>query len=107
MMDLYELALLAVILSAGYWGIFFLRRQPHGTPLYGAMLIGAATCAAIGYGGHGGGGGGGGRPRRARAGAGGGVLLPRPRPRPDGRPRPAPHRAAPPRPAPHRRRIAS
>jgi hypothetical protein len=32
MPDLYELALISVVIAAGYWGMFFVRRQPHGTP---------------------------------------------------------------------------
>jgi rhomboid protease GluP len=49
MTDVYELALISVVIAAGYWGLFFVRRQPHGTPLYGAMQLGAAALAAIGW----------------------------------------------------------
>lgn len=48
MTDLFELALIAVVVSAGYWGVFFVRRQPHGTPLFGLMQLGAAVLAALG-----------------------------------------------------------
>ncbi|MDB4963410.1 MAG: Rhomboid family protein [Myxococcales bacterium] len=44
----YELALISVVVAGGYWGWFFVRRQPHGTPLFGIMQLAAALACAIG-----------------------------------------------------------
>lgn len=44
----YEYALISVIIASGYWGVFFLRRQPHGTPTFGLMQLAAAGLAALG-----------------------------------------------------------
>ena len=42
----YELALISVVIAAGYWGVFFVR-QPQ-TRVYGAMLAAAAGLAGLG-----------------------------------------------------------
>jgi hypothetical protein len=42
----YELALISVVIAAGYWGIYFVRGTHART--YGLMLLGAAGCAALG-----------------------------------------------------------
>jgi len=44
----YEYALISVIIASGYWGIFFLRRQPNGTPTFGLMQLAAAGLAGLG-----------------------------------------------------------
>ena len=44
----YEYALISVIIASGYWGIFFLRRQPSGTPTFGIMQLAAAGLAGLG-----------------------------------------------------------
>lgn len=44
----YELALVAVVFGAGYWGVFFLRRRPHGTATFGLMQLAAAGLAGLG-----------------------------------------------------------
>ncbi len=45
---LYEYALISVAIACGYWGIFFVRRPPHGSLTYGLMQLGAATLAGLG-----------------------------------------------------------
>lgn len=45
---LYEYALISVLIASGYWGIFFLRRQPSGTPTFGIMQLAAAALAGLG-----------------------------------------------------------
>jgi rhomboid protease GluP len=53
---LYELVLISVVIGGGYWGWFFITRQPHGTPTYGLMQLAAAALSGLGlYGRHGGG----------------------------------------------------
>ena len=42
----YELALISVVIAAGYWGVFFLRQIQ--TRIYGAMLAGSAAFAGLG-----------------------------------------------------------
>jgi membrane associated rhomboid family serine protease len=42
----YELALISVVIAAGYWGVYFARGTQART--YGLMLLGAAACAALG-----------------------------------------------------------
>jgi rhomboid protease GluP len=42
----YELALISVLIAAGYWGAYFLRHEP--TRLYGVMQLGAAGLAGLG-----------------------------------------------------------
>jgi membrane associated rhomboid family serine protease len=44
----YEYALISVIIASGYWGVFFLRRQPNGTPTFGIMQLAAAGLAGLG-----------------------------------------------------------
>lgn len=44
----YEYALISVIIASGYWGVFFLRRQPNGTPTFGIMQLAAAALSALG-----------------------------------------------------------
>jgi membrane associated rhomboid family serine protease/tetratricopeptide (TPR) repeat protein len=44
----YELALIAVVIGAGYWGIVFVRQQPHGTATFGVMQLAAAALAGLG-----------------------------------------------------------
>lgn len=44
----YELALISVVVAGAYWGQFFVRRQPHGTPTFGIMQLAAALLCAIG-----------------------------------------------------------
>lgn len=44
----YELALTSVLVAGAYWGWFFVRRQPHGTPTFGLMQFAAAACAGVG-----------------------------------------------------------
>src|SRR6185436_11534301 len=45
---LYEYLLISVVVACGYWGWFFLRRQPTGTPMFGAMQLAAAALAGLG-----------------------------------------------------------
>ena len=45
---LYEYALISVVIASGYWGIFFVRRQPNGSPTFGLMQLGAALLAGLG-----------------------------------------------------------
>ena len=45
---LYEYALISVVIASGYWGYFFLRNSPTGTPLFGMMHVGAALASLIG-----------------------------------------------------------
>ncbi|HWO25069.1 MAG TPA: rhomboid family intramembrane serine protease [Kofleriaceae bacterium] len=45
---LYELLLLSVVVACGYWGWFFVRRQPSGTPMFGIMQLAAAALAGLG-----------------------------------------------------------
>lgn len=49
---IYELALISVVIGAGYWGWFFVRQRPHGTATFGLMQLGAAALAAVGFLGH-------------------------------------------------------
>src|SRR5436190_22816735 len=44
----YEYALISVLIASGYWGIFFLRRQPNGTPTFGIMQVATALLAGLG-----------------------------------------------------------
>jgi membrane associated rhomboid family serine protease len=44
----YELALISVVVAAGYWGWFFTRRRPHGTATFGVMCIIAAALSCLG-----------------------------------------------------------
>ena len=44
----YELALIAVVIVAGYWGVIFVRQQPHGTATFGLMQLAAAGLAGLG-----------------------------------------------------------
>ncbi len=46
---LYELALMSVAIAGGYWGWFFIRRQPQGTPTFGLMLVAAAALSTLGW----------------------------------------------------------
>jgi rhomboid protease GluP len=45
---IYELALVSVVLGAGYWGVFFVRVRPHGTATFGVMQLVAAALAGLG-----------------------------------------------------------
>jgi membrane associated rhomboid family serine protease len=45
---LYEYALISIVIASGYWGIFFVRRQPNGTPTFGLMQLGTAVLAGLG-----------------------------------------------------------
>jgi len=49
---IYELALISVVVGAGYWGWYFVRQRPHGTATFGAMQLAAAALAALGLLGH-------------------------------------------------------
>ena len=49
---IYELLLSAVVIGAGYWGIFFVRQRPHGTATFGVMQLAAAALAGLGLLGH-------------------------------------------------------
>jgi hypothetical protein len=49
---IYELALVSVLIGAGYWGVFFVRRRPHGTATFGIMQLAAAALAGLGLVGH-------------------------------------------------------
>ena len=44
----YELALISVVIGAGYWGVFFVRQRPHGTATFGIMLLAAAGLSGLG-----------------------------------------------------------
>jgi len=44
----YQLALIAVVIAAGYWGVIFLRQQPHGSATFGLMQLAAAALAGLG-----------------------------------------------------------
>ena len=44
----YELVLIAVVIIAGYWGVIFVRQQPHGTATFGLMQLVAAALAGLG-----------------------------------------------------------
>ena len=44
----YELALISVAIGSGYWGVFFVRQQPHGSATFGLMQLGAAALAGLG-----------------------------------------------------------
>ncbi len=46
---LYELALMSVAIAGGYWGWFFIRRQPQGTPTFGLMLVASAALSTLGW----------------------------------------------------------
>jgi hypothetical protein len=41
---LYEYALISVVNASGYWGYYFLRNSPNGTPLFGVMQV-TAPCS--------------------------------------------------------------
>ena len=43
---MYELALISVLIAAGYWGVYFIRHVP--TRMYGVMQLGAAALAGLG-----------------------------------------------------------
>jgi membrane associated rhomboid family serine protease len=45
---LYEYLLISVVIACGYWGWFFVRRQPTGTPMFGVMQLAAAGLAGLG-----------------------------------------------------------
>jgi len=45
---LYEYALISVLIASGYWGIWFLRKQPHGTATFGLMQLAAAVLSGLG-----------------------------------------------------------
>jgi membrane associated rhomboid family serine protease len=45
---IYELALISILLGAGYWGVYFVRARPHGTATFGVMQLGAAALAGLG-----------------------------------------------------------
>lgn len=45
---LYEYALISVLIACGYWGWFFVRRSPSGTPTFGLMQLAAAGLAGLG-----------------------------------------------------------
>jgi membrane associated rhomboid family serine protease len=49
---IYELALISVVIGAGYWGWFFVRQRPHGTATFGIMQLAAAGLAGLGVLGH-------------------------------------------------------
>ena len=44
----YELVLVSVAIGAGYWGQYFVRRQPHGSATFGLMQLAAAALAGLG-----------------------------------------------------------
>ena len=44
----YEYALISVVIASGYWGYFFVRHQPSGTPLFGMMQLAAAAACGLG-----------------------------------------------------------
>jgi rhomboid protease GluP len=44
----YELALISVVIGAGYGGWFFLRQRPYGTATFGIMQLAAAVLAGLG-----------------------------------------------------------
>lgn len=45
---LYECLLISVVIACGYWGWFFVRRQPTGTPMFGIMQLATAALAGLG-----------------------------------------------------------
>ena len=45
---LYEYLLISVVIACGYWGWFFVRRRPTGTPMFGIMQLVAAGLAGLG-----------------------------------------------------------
>src|SRR5689334_25446826 len=45
---LYEYLLISVVIACGYWGWFFVRRRPTGTPMFGIMQLAAAGLAGLG-----------------------------------------------------------
>jgi len=45
---LYEYALISIVIASGYWGYYFLRHQPNGTPLFGMMQVAAALLSGLG-----------------------------------------------------------
>jgi membrane associated rhomboid family serine protease len=45
---LYEYLLISVVIACGYWGWFFVRSQPNGTPMFGVMQLAAAGLAGLG-----------------------------------------------------------
>src|SRR5690242_14369087 len=48
----YELALISVAVAGGYWGVWFVRRRPHGTATFGIMCLAAAGLSCLGLLGH-------------------------------------------------------
>src|SRR5262249_31713141 len=44
----YELLLTAALIGAGYWGVFFVFRRPHGSATFGLMLLSAAALSGLG-----------------------------------------------------------
>lgn len=49
---IYELLLVSVLIGAGYWGVYFVRRRPHGTATFGIMQLVTAALAGLGFLGH-------------------------------------------------------
>ncbi|MEO8705270.1 MAG: hypothetical protein ABI867_34830, partial [Kofleriaceae bacterium] len=45
---LYEYALISVVIASGYWGFYFARNQPNGTPLFGFMQLATAMLCGVG-----------------------------------------------------------
>ncbi|HEU0029976.1 MAG TPA: rhomboid family intramembrane serine protease [Kofleriaceae bacterium] len=45
---LYEYALISVVIASGYWGWYFLKNPPNGTPLFGIMQVLAALLSGLG-----------------------------------------------------------
>ncbi|HEY0989111.1 MAG TPA: hypothetical protein VGD80_18715, partial [Kofleriaceae bacterium] len=44
----YELFLIAAVIAAGYWGVFFVRTRPQGSATFGIMQLAAAALAGLG-----------------------------------------------------------
>ena len=44
----YELFLIAAVIAAGYWGVFFIRTRPQGSATFGIMQLAAAALAGLG-----------------------------------------------------------
>src|SRR5262245_27334514 len=45
---IYEYLLISVVIACGYWGWFFVRRQPTGTPMFGVMQLAAVGLGGLG-----------------------------------------------------------